>query len=155
LIEKQGNKPHPEACLPATSGQCHPHFCGIRSLQRQHRRHPILGRHRWLPARLPGYPPSHRNQPPTAPKFMANCMVMLLTASTIAAPPSFSADSTAQLKLKPPPLRPNCRASEHIFQWKGIFQPPASTIDALLIKALAELAAHKSLRDTTSYGSGL
>jgi hypothetical protein len=73
-------------------------------------------------------------------------MVMLLTASTIAAPPSSSADSTARLKLKPSPLRPNCRASEHIVQWKGIFQPPALTIDAPLIKALAELAAHKSLR---------
>jgi hypothetical protein len=76
---------------------------------------------------------------------MADCMVLLLTSSTIAAPPPFSTDNTARLKLKPSLLRPNCRESEHRFQWKGIFQPPASMIDALLIKALTEVAAHKSL----------
>ena len=54
------------------------------------------------------------------------------------------------LQLNESPFRPNCRIKERIFLWRGINTAPASTIH--LIVALASRA---SLRDTSSYGSGL
>jgi hypothetical protein len=60
----------------------------------------------------------------------------------------------SQLQLNPP-LRPNCRAEDHIFMWKGINSSPATTIDHPAICLLANLALQASLQDTLSYGSGL
>ena len=42
-----------------------------------------------------------------------------------------------------------------MFLWKGVNQPPPSVLDIPVIKHLEDLAAHNTLRDTTSYGSGL
>jgi len=60
-----------------------------------------------------------------------------------------------KLTLQPSPLRPNCRADERIFAWKGVNRPPPSTIDNVIIARIAERAARSSLKDTASYGAGL
>ncbi|KAG2051040.1 DNA breaking-rejoining enzyme, partial [Suillus hirtellus] len=52
-------------------------------------------------------------------------------------------------------LRPPCAAEERIFQWRGINTPPPSTIDHPVINFLANISNQASLRETTSYGSGL
>ncbi|KAJ7216471.1 hypothetical protein GGX14DRAFT_297626, partial [Mycena pura] len=52
-------------------------------------------------------------------------------------------------------LRPCCLAGEHIFKWRGVNVPPPSTIDNPIIHFLASMASCASLRDTSSYGSGL
>ncbi|THG95219.1 hypothetical protein EW026_g6389 [Hermanssonia centrifuga] len=60
-----------------------------------------------------------------------------------------------RLQLLPSPLRPECRADERIFQWRGVNRPPPSTLDIPVIQRLAQMASNSSLRDTGSYGSGL
>ncbi|KAF8572979.1 hypothetical protein K439DRAFT_1376880 [Ramaria rubella] len=57
--------------------------------------------------------------------------------------------------MKPSPLHPNCKADERIFSWQGVNTPPASTIDAPLIRILAALASRTSLQDSSGYGSRL
>lgn len=52
-------------------------------------------------------------------------------------------------------MRPDCKAEERIFRWKGVCLPPPSTIDAPIIQLLAGLASQASLRDAGGYGSGL
>lgn len=72
--------------------------------------------------------------------------------------PAFVTSATqplVPLQLNPSPLRPHCRADEHIFLWKGINTAPPSTISDPTIQLIATLAARASLRDTSSYGSGL
>jgi hypothetical protein len=61
----------------------------------------------------------------------------------------------SQLQLNPSPLQPNCWAEDHFFMWKGINSSPATTIDHPAIRFLAKLASQASLRDASSYGSGL
>ncbi|EPQ55316.1 hypothetical protein GLOTRDRAFT_41871, partial [Gloeophyllum trabeum ATCC 11539] len=59
------------------------------------------------------------------------------------------------LKPRDSPLRPHCRADERLFLWRGVNQPPLSVIDNPIIHHLADMASRASLRDTSSYGSGL
>ena len=59
------------------------------------------------------------------------------------------------LQLIPSPLRPPCRAEDRIFLWKGVNTAPTSTISDPTIELIATLATCASLRDTSSYGSGL
>jgi hypothetical protein len=63
--------------------------------------------------------------------------------------------TSGQLQLKPSLLRPDCRAEERIFQWRGVNSPLPSTIDAPIIQLLASLASQASLWDASGYGSGL
>jgi len=60
-----------------------------------------------------------------------------------------------RLKLKPSPLRPNCRPPERIFRWRGVRDPPPSTISDPWISSLEQVASQASLSDPASYGSGL
>ena len=60
-----------------------------------------------------------------------------------------------QMRVLPSPLRPDCRADERIFQWKGVNTPPDAVVPHPALRHLMELANRSSLRDTTSYGSGL
>lgn len=82
-------------------------------------------------------------------------MVVPARANTItpALPPSQVA--LGPLQLKPSPLQPPCRADERIFQWLGVNSPPSSVIDNPTIRLIAAIASRASLRDTSSYGSGL
>ena len=59
------------------------------------------------------------------------------------------------LQLTPSPLHPPCRAEECIFLWKGANTAPASIINDPTIERIAALATRASLRDSSSYGSGL
>ena len=59
------------------------------------------------------------------------------------------------MQLNESPFRPNCRVEERIFLWRGVNTAPASTIDDPTIHLIAALASRASLRDTSSYGSGL
>ena len=70
-------------------------------------------------------------------------------------PPVVVERGTGSSSLQPSMLRPACRAEDRIFQWKGINCPPASTISDPTIQAIALLATRHSLRDASSYGSGL
>ncbi|KAJ7283379.1 hypothetical protein C8J57DRAFT_1054554 [Mycena rebaudengoi] len=63
--------------------------------------------------------------------------------------------SNPRLELKPSHLRPACAASERIFLWKGVNPKPPAHLDDPLISYLASMASRASLKDTTSYGSGL
>ncbi|KIJ56447.1 hypothetical protein M422DRAFT_150297 [Sphaerobolus stellatus SS14] len=69
--------------------------------------------------------------------------------STAATPP------IPLVELRPSHLRPNCRADERIFLWKGINVPPLSTIDHPTIRLIETIASKALLRDTGSYGSGI
>lgn len=60
-----------------------------------------------------------------------------------------------RLQLVPSSLRPDCKADQRIFLWRGIHTPPASTLDVPVLHRLASLASSNSLRDAGSYGSGL
>lgn len=64
-------------------------------------------------------------------------------------------EELGQLQLRPSPLRPHCLASERIYVWKGINTPPPHLIQSSLIHYLADIASRASLRDPSSYGSGL
>ena len=66
-----------------------------------------------------------------------------------------STSPSTLLQLNPLPLHPHCRADECIFRWKGVSTAPASTISDPTIPLITALATHASLRDTSSYGSGL
>ena len=44
---------------------------------------------------------------------------------------------------------------DQIFLWKGVNTPPASTISNPTIQLIATVASRASLRETSSYGSGL
>ncbi|KAG1797491.1 uncharacterized protein HD556DRAFT_1213382, partial [Suillus plorans] len=55
----------------------------------------------------------------------------------------------------PSSLRPQCKATERLFLWRGTNSPPPCTIDHPVIQHLASLANRASLRDTASYGAGL
>jgi hypothetical protein len=59
------------------------------------------------------------------------------------------------LKLKPSPLRPDCRANQRIFLWRGVHTPPPSTIDHPVIQRLSDIASAASLQDSEAYGAGL
>ncbi|KAG1751558.1 uncharacterized protein EDB91DRAFT_1045721 [Suillus paluster] len=72
----------------------------------------------------------------------------LLTSQSPASPPTSWVPG-------PSHLRPQCKAGEQIFLWRGTNSPPPSTIDNLVIRHIASLANRASLRDTTSYGAGL
>ena len=82
-----------------------------------------------------------------------------MTPVFIAADISSATQSPVQpgtlLQLNPSPLRPHCQADERIFLWKGVNTPPIATISHPAIQLIAALASHTSLRDTSSYGSGL
>ncbi|KAG2031173.1 hypothetical protein BDR03DRAFT_876523, partial [Suillus americanus] len=52
-------------------------------------------------------------------------------------------------------LRPQCKAAERLFTWRGPNLPPPATINHPVILHLANVAARASLRDTASYGAGL
>lgn len=52
-------------------------------------------------------------------------------------------------------LRPPCRADERLFVWRGIHTPPLSTLNIPVLQRLSQLAARHTLRDASSYGSGL
>lgn len=52
-------------------------------------------------------------------------------------------------------LRPPCKAPERIFLWRGVTDPPLSTINHPIIRHIADLANRASLRDTAGYGAGL
>ena len=52
-------------------------------------------------------------------------------------------------------LRPPCRADERLFLWRGVNEPPPSVLNIPVIERIASLASQHTLRDTTSYGSGL
>lgn len=60
-----------------------------------------------------------------------------------------------QLRLNPSHLRPNCHADERLYKWRGVNVPPASVILSGIIQHLADIASRASLRDASSYGSGL
>lgn len=62
---------------------------------------------------------------------------------------------TGSLTLAPSPLRPQCRADERIFQWRGVNTAPPNVLDHPVLVHLAGVASRHSLRETTSYGSGL
>jgi hypothetical protein len=62
---------------------------------------------------------------------------------------------TGHLQLKPSHLRPNCKAEERLFLWKGTNTPLPSTIDDPFIHYIEGLASRASLCDTSNYGSGL
>jgi hypothetical protein len=70
-------------------------------------------------------------------------------------PASQSPTYATPLQLNTSPLRPYCRAEERIFLWRGVNTPPSSTISDPTIQLIAALASRASLRDTSSYGSGL
>jgi len=82
-------------------------------------------------------------------------MVASVSVSGGHTPVESSMSPTLLLQLNLSPLCPHCHADERIFLWKGINTPPASTIDNPTIQLVAALASHASLRDTSSYGSGL
>ena len=68
--------------------------------------------------------------------------------------------SSSQLIIPAPSLhistlRPTCPVNQRIFQWQGINPPPAGILNAPLILHIRDLAAWASLRDSTSYGSGI
>lgn len=70
-------------------------------------------------------------------------------------PQSLSVSPAGYLQLRPSPFRPNCRAEDRIFLWRGINTPARCTIDSPVIRYLADVASKASLRDTGSYGSGI
>jgi hypothetical protein len=59
------------------------------------------------------------------------------------------------LHIHPSLLRPNCHVEDWIFLWKGVNTPPASTISNPTIQLIATIASRASLREMSSYGSGL
>lgn len=77
------------------------------------------------------------------------------TALSPAPPQNLDVTPAGFLQLKPSPFRPNCRAEDRIFLWKGANTPPQNTIDSPVIRYLADIASRASLRDTGSYGSGI
>ena len=64
-------------------------------------------------------------------------------------------ETSVHLELNPSMLRPECKADECIFNWKGVNIPLLSTLNIPIIHTLADIAFHTSLHDTASYGSGL
>ena len=53
------------------------------------------------------------------------------------------------------PLRPNCKAQDRLFEWRGVNSPPPSTINDPWIRSLEAKASMASISDRASYGSGL
>lgn len=69
-----------------------------------------------------------------------------------------------QPETSPPPatapldtalLRPPCPADQRLFLWRGVLSPPPVTLPVPIIQRIASLASEFSLRDASSYGSGL
>ena len=75
--------------------------------------------------------------------------------------PNYSSQQSPGLHEDSPSLRPNyelrpkCKADERIFLWKGVNTPPPSVINDPVIRMLADLASHESLRDTSGPGSAI
>ncbi|GJE95065.1 hypothetical protein PsYK624_112440 [Phanerochaete sordida] len=63
--------------------------------------------------------------------------------------------SSERLQLRPSSLRPPCKADQRIFRWRGVHTPPPTTIDVPILQRIASLASAYSLRDASSYGSGI
>lgn len=59
------------------------------------------------------------------------------------------------MNLIPSPLRPSCPADQRMFRWRGVNTPPPSVLPIPVIQRLADIAAHASLKDPASIGSGL
>ncbi|KAG1759289.1 hypothetical protein EDD22DRAFT_826635 [Suillus occidentalis] len=126
----------------------------LRADTHQHLRRLVTWRHQSFPGRFPWSRNSHFNSPTTA--FVRQTHPIVVRALFNIAPVSnhhFSSPSI--LSANPSSLRPHCRASERLFQWRGVNSPPSSTIDNPIIRHIAELANRASLRDTASYGAGL
>ncbi len=86
-------------------------------------------------------------------------MVAVLSAQRVVPreedPGAFVVERISALKLRPSPLRPHCLAGERLHLWKGVNTPPSPVIDNPLLRHLASLAIQASLKDPSSYGSGL
>lgn len=82
-----------------------------------------------------------------------------MMASFPSNPPVEFSFSTAGGAAQPPPpaaiLRPPCPADQRLFLWRGVNTPPPSTLRIPVLERLAQLATQHSLRDTSSYGSGI
>ena len=119
-ISQQGNKCHPQACFPAPGPT--PDTTARRPCPRlrQHFRCTLKGGHPWFPVRFPFHPYMHHHASPSPSRQQASLWVMPMVVDSSHAP-----IDTGVTTINPSPLRPNCRAEERIFLWKGINPPPA------------------------------
>ena len=104
----------------------------------------VSGRHSLFPEQFSkGFDTNHSSTP-----FSPNVEIAVFMMPT-------SSQLSSSLTLKPSSLRPDCRAQDRIFAWKGVNTPPKSTIDNPWIHDLETTALEASLTDKSSYGSGL
>ena len=155
-VEEQGNQYCAEARLPAPSAAPHTRQGYTCAKPRQYRRCAVQRRYRTLLGRIPFSKPAGLHSATWPPRWQTDTVVMPV-ARTIGPMPRSPADLPApgSLRLNLSPLRPNCKAGDRIFLWRGINTPPLSTIDDPTIRFIENMASHASLRDTTNYGSGL
>ena len=129
------NPPHGRVCAQ-------PSQCGRRI---------IKGRYHSLFERLPW---SAHQIDISSPRPFITAISHFIVATAFTSshpPPSSSTHHQESLKPLPSLLRPACKAEERIFVWRGVNTPPPAVIDNPVIQAIASLASHNSLRDTTNY----
>ena len=156
-IPEQGNKQDSKARIFTPSKRQHPTKCNICLKSRKHCRCTLLRSDFGVPPRFPLSSYKSHCFTSRSPIGQAYPLLVatLLTPPITPQSPDLPRAANGLLQLHPSPLRPNCKADERIFNWVGINTPPATTIDSPVIRYLADLANHASLRDTGSYGSGL
>jgi hypothetical protein len=156
-FSEQRDKQDPQTCILASSKGQHSSACIICSKSQKHCRCPFVRSNFGVSTRFPiGTYQSHHSTP-RSPNRQANTLVVaaLLTPPITPCLPDLSRSSNGLLQLCPSSLRPSCKAEERLFKWIRVNQPPASTINNLVIRYLADLASQASLRDTGNYSSGL
>jgi hypothetical protein len=155
-VTQPRNKQNPQARIPSTSAASNPLEIGICHEPRQHRRRSFMWSHRGIPHWFSLCQHASFNSTTRSPSRQID-IIVALASTTSGSLPAFQSVSSPDLplQLNSSPLRPHCHADERIFLWKGVHTAPASTINNPTIQLIAALATRASLRDTSSYGSGL
>ena len=156
-VEKLQHQRRPNVHLSAPSAE--PLVGGSSSRSRNFEcvRSAISGRRRGLPSRFSECKETFRDAITFTPRRQVSIVVMPAQAFRIHSN-SVSGRPEVELgilRLTPSTLRPECRADERLFQWKGVNTPQASVLPHPVLLHLAGIASHASLRETTNYGSGL